>query len=582
MLLTLLTTAFAAALPPGTPVERALAIHLSNTGLTHLGDAIEGLVPPTFPVANIGGELACDDADLDPLTYNLDAIDLRLRAEDVALVARDGQLNLTLYLSLSSSPSELVVQGDCSFLTGLDEVCGVELPTTSIVANFTIGLSLVDDGQGGQVIQADASDPTIELTPIGNPLSDCTLANAIGTLLGQDGSAISNILLGFIQPELVGLGDELEGSIEDALNGLVIETSLSLGEGELALSLYPSALNLDDTGLFLGLAATSRPSVVSRCVDAGNGSEFADAPWPELTGRAFDTSLEYDAAIYLNKDFVDHVLWGVYASGALCLNVSEQVQGLTLDSSFFGNFFGDSFSDLFDPEHPSPVNIVTAPLAAPTIGWAEDGAPMRLQLNGLGLNFEVPLDDRLTRIFQVAIVGDIGIDPGLTATQLAPSIDINPDALDFQESYSEIVQPGFARGLADFLPTVLGTVLPDDLLPTIAIPTILGIGLETVFWVPDADGQWMGGFVLLDTADVQPLEVAGCEGGSLGCDGFEGGADPFDFNALLGCDQLSAGCGGDSGCADTGCATQRRVVWPGTRIVLFAFALALAARRRRA
>ncbi|MCB9761498.1 MAG: hypothetical protein H6739_16765 [Alphaproteobacteria bacterium] len=579
----LLPIAAAGTLPPGEPIPRAAALHVSNAGLAHMGDAVEGLVPPSFPVADIYGSFECDEADEDPLTYSLGAIDLYLAAQDVALVAADGELHLTLYLTLSSSASQLDVTGDCSFLQDLEETCGVAFPTTSVVADLSIAMALYEGNDGVNYIDVTASDPAITISPIGNPLSDCVLADAIGTLLGTNEEAISALLLSFVEPELEGLGAEIETSLEDALNGLVLETSFGLGEGEVALTLEPSSLELTEAGLVLGLGATSVPSFISDCVDAGEGSASADAPWPDFSERAWDTSLEYDAAIFVNKDFVDHVLWGVWATGALCLDVSTAVEGLTLDTQLFSNLFGESFAALFDENDPKPVNIVTAPDAPPTIGFQEDGAPFALQLREFGLNFSAPLDDRETRLFRADVVADVGIDPGLGATELAPAVIIDTEAIQFEEPYNELVEPGFSEGLADFLPTVLGTVLPDDLLPTVAIPSILGIGLDTVFWLPDADGQWMGGFILLDIDNVQPLEVAGCEGGSFGCDGFEGETDPFDFETLLGCGEDSAGCGADSaGCEDTGCTTQhRRRFWPGWRFGLGFFALVLASLRRR-
>ena len=108
--------AFAGTLTPGAPVERAAALHVTNGGFARIGDVVSGLVPPTFPVSDIGGSLACDDADTNPLTYGLTAIDLTLAAEDVQLVAGDGALGLTLFVSLGSTPAQLDIAAVCSLL----------------------------------------------------------------------------------------------------------------------------------------------------------------------------------------------------------------------------------------------------------------------------------------------------------------------------------------------------------------------------------------------------------------------------------------------------------------------------------
>ena len=102
------------------------------------------------------------------------------------------------------------------------------------------------------------------------------------------------------------------------------------------------------------------------------------------------------------------------------------------------------------------------------------------------------------------------------------------------------------------MPTVIGTFIPDDLLPTIALPSLYGIGLKTVFYEPDEQGEWQGAFVLLDVENVEPLEIPGCSGG-ISC---EGGGPGLDIEEVLGCSD--AGCGADGcgsdGCADAGCS----------------------------
>ena len=114
-------------------------------------------------------------------------------------------------------------------------------------------------------------------------------------------------------------------------------------------------------------------------------------------------------------------------------------------------------------------------------------------------------------------------------------------------------------------------LLTEDLLPSLELPSVYGMGLDAVFWLPDEAGQWMGGYVLLDVDDVEAIEVTGCEGASLGCDG-EG--TELDIESILGCDAEgdALGCGEDAtGCegGDTGCVTSgRRFHWPTWRFLM--------------
>ena len=142
MLLLLSSLVHAETLPAGSEVERAVAIHLSQNGLRRLGDGVEGLVPAAIPVSDLGGDFECDAGSGDLLSYNLDSTDLVLTAQNVDIHTENGLLDITLYMSLASTPAQLTVQGNCSFLTELDEVCDVEIPTTLMVVNMQMALEL--------------------------------------------------------------------------------------------------------------------------------------------------------------------------------------------------------------------------------------------------------------------------------------------------------------------------------------------------------------------------------------------------------------------------------------------------------
>jgi hypothetical protein len=181
------------------------------------------------------------------------------------------------------------------------------------------------------------------------------------------------------------------------------------------------------------------------------------------------------------------LLWNVWAGGLLCVDVATL--GVPLDTGLFSNLFGESFAALFDPANPSPVGVITAPVAPPTAVFYDDGAPIRIALNDFGLDFSASMDDRDLRLFRVGVLAEVGIDPNLSATAFEPALAIDTNAIAFTEPYNELVTPGFSAGLAEFIPTVLSSLLPDDLLPTIAIPSFLGVGLKTAFWEPDDSGS---------------------------------------------------------------------------------------------
>ncbi|MDP2313385.1 MAG: hypothetical protein Q8P41_10800 [Pseudomonadota bacterium] len=540
MLLLLASSSWSTAALAFDPVDNAVGVHVSAKGFDRLGQAIAGIMPAAFPVGALSGELACDDADpTQVLTWSLAPMTLDLDIQEVALVPAAGRLDLTIYGALSSSASTLTATGDCSPLVDLAEACSVELPTVALEVHLPLGITYADG-----VFDATAGEVTFDLAPIGNPLDGCILADAIGTLLGTDPELITRLLEDAVAPSLADLGATIEPALEEGLGALVIDTSLSLGEGDVALALAPSSFTLDDNGLFIGLGATVAPSVVSTCVPAGVAPSGVGT-WPTLDGLAPDDALTYDAAAVVNQVFADQVLYAAYQTGALCIDLSD-LGGAPLDSSLFAPVFGDFWADLFPAA--VPLKLAVRPFAAPTASFAEDGPPLRVNLDGLNLAAYGELDGRETRVFGVTLAGSIGLDLPLADGVLTPGIVVD-DALTFVEDDHELLPEGYSDGLAAFVPTLLGSFLPE--LPAVTIPSWRGLGLGFIWWMPEE--SWLGGYAVLATDDLQPIELSGCAGGSVGCE--DGGLNTgdIDIGAELGCDE-AGGCGGDSGCgADGGC-----------------------------
>lgn len=517
------------------PVPEAVGVHLSAGGLERLGDAVAAVMPAAFPIGATSGEMVCDDADpTQVLTWSVEAFDVELDIQEVALVPADGTLTLSLYGALSSSPSTVQATGDCAPLADLAETCSLELPTVPLEVHLPISLTLVEG-------VADATIGSAELTigPIGNPLDGCVLADAIGTLLGTDPEAVTNLLTDAIAPSLEDLGATLEPTLDDALAGLSLETALALGEGEVALALAPTTLTVDEEGVFIGLGATVTPSVVSDCVPAAT-APAGEGAWPVLDGVAPDGALTYDAAALVAQPFVDQILFAAYEGGALCQDVAE-LSGAALGTSLFAPLFGEPWEALFPSEVPLLIEV--RPATPPTATFATDGAPLRLNLDGLNIAAWAELDGRQARIFGVTLKGSVGLDLPLTDGVLTPTIVID-DALELVEDDHELLPAGYAAGLSDFLPGLIAGALPE--LPSITIPSWRGIGLEWIWWIP-TEG-FLGGWATLDVDDVEPIELSGCEGGTIGCDDGLSTGD-IDLGAELGCDEATS-C--DSGCEGGG------------------------------
>ena len=529
----------------GAAVDEAVAVHVTGAGFAQLGDAVRRVVPEVLAIEASSGELECAEGDATPLDWSLDALDIELTVDEVAIDTSAGGIDLSLYATLRSSASSLTVVGDCTVLTDLDEVCGLELPTTAM--QVTMAIDIVED-EG--VFDVTVTDPTFDISPLGNPLSDCTFASAVGTMLGQDPALLSNLIASLIAPELEALGPSLEAPLEDTLNGLQIATSVDLLGTPLDIDLYPTALTMDDAGLVLGLGAQLTPGAVSDCVDSSSGSALRESGWPAFGETAPDSDLPYDAGVFLGAGFIDHALFNVWASGALCLDAGALAADLIpggLNTDFLGPLLGEEFEALFPVA--KPVTLLLSAPTAPVGGFSDDGPPLHILADDLTLDLYAELDHRQTRVFQVQGDADIGLDVQLADNTLATALVLEDPAVDFVETYHELLGPGFSEGLGGLVGTLLATVIPADLLPTIALPDLLGVQLASLIWLPSADHSWQGGFLAIDTSGVQAVELAGCSLDGFGCDGGDLGVE-LDLETLLGC---SADSG--LGCEDSTCST---------------------------
>ena len=553
------------------PIPEAVVVSVSAGGLDRVAGALAEVMPRGFAIGAISGEFTCDDADPTArLAFSIKALDVGIYIDELGIVPSEGRLDIAMYGSIDSTATTLTATGSCPPLTELAEECGIELATTPIEAHFGLSLSLTNG-----LVDATVDDVSVTLGAITNPVSDCTVASAIGTLLGQNPLALTELLQSQIDPSLTDLGPTLESAVEEGLAGLRIETALAMGEGEIGLAIAPTKIDVDEDGLELVLGATITPSVMSACVPPATAPSGVDTP-PILDGEG-PGDLEYDIAAIVSKPFVDQLLFAVYQVGGLCVDAGA-LGGIALDTSLFAPVFGDDWSALF-PE-PQPVGLFVVPSAPPSVRFEEDGAPIRLDLQGLGLAAFASLDAREARIFSIAMMGEVGLDLAVAAGVLTPSLLLDAEALDMQEVDHELL-PSYVDGLKTLLPSLLGSVVPDDLLPSFTLPAWRGIGVENIWFLPVQGGDWLGLWLTLDVDDVEPIESPGCEGGTLGCDG-ESSFEEIDLESLLGCSSEDGGCDAGLGCDDvsagcgSGCATVP------VRPVMFSLAcLGALARRRR-
>ncbi len=440
----------------GATVDQGLAVHLPQAGLDAIGEAVARVVPPALSVEASAGELACAS----------------------------------------------------------DEVCGVRLPTTALEAHMALSLSL-----DGDAITVAAADPTLTLSPIGNPLSDCTLASAVGSVLGQDPLFVSDLLAGLVEPELAGLGESIEAAAGDALSAASLASSLDLMGVQADLTLAPTLVEISDRGVIVGLGGGVVPAALSACVDAADGAPLTDAGWPTFGATAAGSSLPHHAGIWLGADFLDQALYNVWAAGLLCVDVDALLAdaGLSIDAGLLDSLLGGGFTDLFGDD--APVSLVLVPGTPPTAVLDDDVPPLAIDPGHLQLELWSVLDSRWVRVFAADVEVRPGIDLALAGDALRVDLLVEADDIRLVESYYEHIDPGFSGGLTGLFDTLVPSLLPENPLLSIQVPAPLGMQVGPLTWLVSDDGAWLGGFLLLDPSTVTPLAVPGCSLDGVGCDG---------------------------------------------------------------
>lgn len=536
-----LLAAPAAAEPLVRAVDHALMVRIPEQGLARLGDAVEIVIPDAFPVAAASGAFDCSDSTA--LTYTLSGFDLRLSTDDVLIETATDRLDATIFATLDSAPASLAVAGDCSVLEDLDEVCGLQIPVTALEIGLSVALGTTPEG----LVDATVAPVELFVSPIANPLSDCLLASAVGTALGQNPSLIDDLVEQALVPALEDIPATVEEALESALNSFAADTSIDLLGTPLALRLDAERVEVSADGLIVGLSATLGAEVGGSCVDPA-GIPPERTSWPVLGETAPGTSLRPDAAVLVGRGFVQDLLTASWATGLFCQEI-EEFSGARLNGAAVDAFFGGAVTELVDPEARALVRLRSD--APPRVHFSEDQPVVGIALDALALDLIVEHDHRLVRLAEIGIDAEAGLDLSIVDRTLAPTLSLEAEAFRFEERWSELLPPGYSAGLGNLLGIVLDGLLPSDALAEIRVPTPLGIELEEPFWIPTPDGEWQGLYLRLDLSEVRPLELPGCSVDALGCGEGGGGGFELDLDAALGCDDPNA-----TGCEDGGsCST---------------------------
>ena len=271
---------------------------------------------------------------------------------------------------------------------------------------------------------------------------------------------------------------------------------------------------------------------------------------------------------------------GVWASGGLCIDVAEQA-GFGFTGEFAASFFGDQVNERFGE---SNMDLLLSPQRPPSIFFSDDQPPFSLVMDGLALEAYGPFQARAVRALRIDIAAEIGIELTLQSTSdgdlLSPQLLLSTDDFTYTEMYSDLLSPGYSSGVPGLIDLALASLLSQAELPSLAVPSIFGVEFDALVWQPDENQDWLGGYVFLNTDNIEPFVVPSCSASELGCDG-GGPSIDIDIEEVLGCgsDDLSAGCEG--GCSTTPATGTWVIRLPAGRLLLGVMLLSGVALRRR-
>ncbi|MEQ1566603.1 MAG: hypothetical protein ABMA64_13255 [Myxococcota bacterium] len=569
--------------PIGSKIDGSVLVDVTPGGFAALESLAATFIPPEIPVTDVA--LADDSCNILFCTYEyaigITGLAVTLGIDDLSITPGEQVLNLdgTIAVQAGTPAAPAIVDIDAVLLGLIDisDTCALYSDPIHVTIDGAILMQLnpdpagVDvDGDGNPDTKAldaevppiawtwDATDESIHFTDCGT----ADVINGLNTVLDFFGLNIYDIVLDQITPQIDAVVNELpaqlEPTLEEAFGSAVIAQSIDLLGVPLDFVLWPDTLDLKVEGMRIGMASVT-DTAVSPCVaqwDSG-GSTSTPSLQPEIGEPGAGVSFSPHADAFIDDDFLNQVLYGVWAGGLLCYDLDSATAAdlgvpLPIDTSLLTILAPNVYTSMFPTV--APMSIRTQPRAAPTIG--QGSHQVNVVADQLGLGFIAEVDHRRTRLFNVDLTANVGIDTtfdnttgrlglAIDATDITPIVSYN----EFKPDDSGTIQTSFGGLLSGLVGSLLGDALSGT---GFNIPGFEGVGITQLqAGAGGPDGDYVGAWLLAGPVTYPSTSCSGSSGG-CGCSG-------------------SSGCGSSSGC---GCDT-------GNPAVVFALPVVIALLRRR-
>ncbi len=556
-LLLLLPATALADWPLGTEIAPSVTLDVTEQGFDSLAAGASAFIPPEIeiPDQNLsggdGGFLCIGQYDYDIDIVN-GAASVVVDSLDITPGSSSGDsavLNLaaTANVSVNSAADPLELNADFElFCISGSESCDLWVDPIALDLWVEIVLTIVTDPTTGlRSLDATIGTPTWawNLNEDDITLTNCFIGD-VNDVLDLVGLNILGLVIDQIEPTIDDLfstlPEDLEPSIEDAFAALTLSQEIDLLGTPLAFSLEPSSIGSQPEGLRIELASTidtePHPCVAQYGI---HESRATPTPLPAIGDNPPGLGIDPHITAHIDDDFINHVLWGAWYAGLLCLEIDDDSEDLSLpipvDTGLLGLLAPGVFDDVFPDARP--LSIATDPKNPPEV--EADGAnDINIVADDLGLSFVVELDGRKTRLLGLELDADIGIDlPFDPATgELEIQVGLDAGAItttavanEFKPEASEAIEAQFAVLFDSLVGPLLGGAFDGLLFP---LPAVGGLGVTDLqARAAGANSDIVGAFI---TAGPVTYGVAGasCDSGCSGSEGCDSGCSTGSLPAV--------------------------------------------------
>lgn len=550
--------------PPDAIISNAVVADIPPDGFDTITAIIPNLIPLDIPVDDQYFEGGLGWGCVVDVWFDISNIKIDAAVADASITPQDGYLDFSVTLAVAINDANDPFNLDYE-LTCIEYNCNAYVDPFEVVVSSKVYLNIIDmDGDGINDLDAYFQDFDFDYSDFDGQdinIEDCALGT-FEDVLNVFNWSIFDLLIGAIGPGLEsGIQDalpDIEAAFEDAFAQATIQQTVDLAGTPLDLTIAPADIVIKPEGLRLMLDASATTPEGSACV----------ASYDPLGSKATPSSLmpigylppgisNASLAATVDDDFVNQALYSIWRSGILCFTVDSNTLGsFTIDTSLLGLLTGGSFDDMF-PE-AKPMIIKTEPKEPLSLN-VNTAADVAIDVKELGLGIYVEIDGRSSRLLNVDLATDVGVNIPFdnTTGALSVNIDLDTDRVTPTVSYNEFRPDANAEIEASFagqLDTILGFVDIEGLLGDLSftLPSLNGVGLVSLdFAATGENAEDLGAFAALGEV---PYESTGCGEGGCG------------------------GSSGDSGCSGGGCSTNGR---PNSRTALLSFVLIFSLLRRR-